>query len=197
MVIDVEPGRNHNPWIVLASNWPEDFVSAWDGDDTVYAPTVVQRNDEYEAGVLPGDRNRTPVGKIKPFNRVTGPVIRAFGPDFEFNVVRRGSDRGSIRSDRGPGLAHIMAWYQDPISQDQVCFAKDGREYMRFKPSTGAISYCQRATESFAGEDGAFGQIVGHGGFVSLEQRRRATQESETSDEIVVRRREFLISKQL
>lgn len=62
LVIDVQNNRQLNPWIVLASEFPNDSGDLdYNGDDTVYVAQVVTRDDpEKECGVLPGDVNRTP-----------------------------------------------------------------------------------------------------------------------------------------
>ena len=106
----MEPGRKRNPWIVLASFWPNDGEPTWDGECEVYTEEKVHRNDEDQPGVLPGYRNRTPVRKIVN-KSVKGSMLRALGLDFEFDVLRRGSARGYVQSHRGPGLALIMNWY--------------------------------------------------------------------------------------
>ena len=101
----MEPGRKRNPWIVLASFWPNDGEPTWDGECEVYAEEIVDRDGKNQPGVPPGDRNRTPVGKIVN-QSVKGSMLRAFGLDFEFDVLRQGSARGYVQSHRGPGLAH-------------------------------------------------------------------------------------------
>ena len=53
-----------------------------------------------------------------------------------------------------------MGWCWDPRAEEEVCITKDGQEYMRFSQETGKISYCKRAMESFAGEEGMLGRIV-------------------------------------
>ena len=173
LVIDVEEGRNLNPWIVLSSKYPNNGEPTWTGDYKVYVPEIVDRDDpETDEGVLPGDNNRTPVGKIKAIGaKSTTPIIRLFGPDFQFTIIRRGSARGYIRSNHGPGLARIMEWRLDPDKNQEVCYLKDGREYMRFDLGTRRIMYSKRATESFAGEQGLFGEITKERGFLSLQQR--------------------------
>ena len=172
LVIDVEEGRNWNPWIVLASKVPTEGES-WDGGDIHVPQSVVRDDPETDEGVLPGDYNRTPVGKIKAMspNSNDTPIIRLFGPDFGFTVVRRGSSRGYLRSGLGPSLGKIMAWYRDLEKNQEVCYLKDGSEYMRFDLATNKISYSKRAMESFAGEQGLFGEITDDGGVVPIRQR--------------------------
>ena len=174
LVIDVEEGRNLNPWIVLASKVPTEGES-WDGADLHVPQSVVRDDPETDEGVLPGDYNRTPVGKIKAMGSKTNiPIIRIFGPDLKFTVVRRGSSRGYLRSGLGPSLGKIMAWYRDPEKNQEVCFLKDGSEYMRFDLATNKISYSKRAAELFAGEQGFYREIVDNlGGDRGLETRSK------------------------
>lgn len=153
LVVDMEPGRDRQPWIVLASKWPED--SYWEdieGDGYQYV-------DEYRSwGVLPGDRKRTIVGKIKAMDSsFQGSILRAFDPNFSFTVARTGSSRGYISSSQGPDLAQIMDWFLDPVTKDFVCYATDGPEYMRRERETGKIVYSKGARKSAAGEIGKFG----------------------------------------
>jgi len=53
---------------------------------------VVTRDDpEEEYGILPGDANRTAVGKIVAMdNQHAGPVLRSFGKEFDFMIVEKG-----------------------------------------------------------------------------------------------------------
>ena len=158
LVVELEPGRERNPWIVLAYEWPNDGEETCDDDYMEYAPEVVDQDDEWTAGVLPGDRNRTIVGKIVPFEdeHVEGDLLPHFGRNFKFNVWRKGSSRGyAVPSERGPGLADVMGWYWDPEAEEEVCNTKEGEEYTRFSREMAKISYCKRGRESFAGDEGA------------------------------------------
>ena len=178
LVVDLEPGRDRNPWIVLAYHWPNDGEPSWTGECENYASETVERNSSYAEGVLPGDRNRTPVGKIKSLdNSIKRSVLRHFGQDFQFTIVRRGSARGYIRLPRGPGLAHVMSWYLDSKTKEEVCFTKESREYVRFNLETLKIPYCKRATESFTGEDGLHGTIC-DGGYITLQQCQLLAQQA-------------------
>lgn len=80
-----------------------------------------------------------------------------------------------------------MGWYWDPKAEEEVCLLKDGKEYMRFSRETAQISYCKRAAESFAGDEGAFGTIVDEHDAVSLEQRLASSHSAESSREQEVR----------
>ena len=192
LVVNLEPGRERNPWIVLASTWPNDGQDTFDGDYMEFAPEVVDRDNDWTGGVLPGDKNRTPVGKIIPFNKknIKGSILPHFGRDFKFNVMRKGSSRGYIPSKRGPGLADVMGWYWDPKADEEVCLTKDGHEYMRFSRETAKISYCKRATESFAGDEGTHGRIIDEHPFVPLEQRLASSHLGDSSQQQEVRSRE-------
>ena len=194
LVVDLEPGRERNPWIVLAKQWPNDGEDTFDGDYMEYAPEVVDRDDDFTPGVLPGDKNRTPVGKIVPFKKnkknIKGSILPHFGRDFKFNVMRKGSSRGYVQSKRGPGLADVMGWYWDPKAEQEVCITEDGHEYMRFSRETAKITYCKRATESFAGDEGTHGTIVDEDVLIPLEQRLASSHLGESSQEQEVRSRE-------
>ena len=179
LVVDLEPGRERNPWIVLAYEWPNDGEETYDDDYMEHAPQVVDRDDEWTAGVFPGDKNRTTVGKIIPFEdeNIKGSLLPHFGREFKFNVLRKGSSRGYIvPSECGPGLADVMGWYWDPEVEEEVCLTKEGEEYMRFSRERAEISYCKRARESFAGDEGAYGTIVDE------EQRLASSQSSQQQD---------------
>ncbi|KAL6713710.1 hypothetical protein ACLMJK_009175 [Lecanora helva] len=173
LVIDLEPGRNLNPWIVLASKYPCDTgISV--GELVSIPPEVTRDEPDTDEGVLPGDKNRTPVGKVRamnPTNAPREPIVRLFSPDFKFTVVRTGSDRGYRRSSWGPSLPSIMDWYYDPPTGHEVCFTNQGQEYMTFNPATRKISYAKSALQSYEGEVGVHGEIVGPSEFVTLEQR--------------------------
>lgn len=71
LVVDLEPGRDRNPWIVLAYHWPHEGEPSWDGECENYAPETVERNSSYAEGVLLGGRNRTPVGKIESLKNLS------------------------------------------------------------------------------------------------------------------------------
>ena len=191
LVVDLEPGRERNPWIVLAKKWPNDGEDTFDGDYMEYAPEAVDRDYDFTPGVLPGDKNRTPVGKIVPFKKnkknIKGSVLPHFGRDFKFNVMRKGSSRGYVQSKRGPGLADVMGWYWDPKAEEEVCLTKDGHEYMRFSRETAKISYCKRATESFAGDEGAHGTIVDEHDLIASAQGSKSLQPEEPSQHQEVR----------
>jgi len=94
------------------------------------AMEVVTRDDaEEEYGILPGDANRMAVGKVVAMDeKYAGPVLRSFGKEFDFMIVEKGEDGRENGSGQGPALAHVMDWYQDRDSKDQICFAEEGVE---------------------------------------------------------------------
>ena len=194
LVVDLEPGRERNPWIVQADEWPNDGEETGDIDYMEHAPEEVERDDDWTAGVLPGDKNRTPVGKIVPLKQdIKGSLLPHFGRDFKFDVLRKGSSRGYlVPSERGPGLADVMGWYWDPKAEEEVCLTEDGHEYMRFSRETVKISYCKRAKESFAGDVGVYGTIVDEHPFVTLEQRLASSHLGESEQQQEVRSGEML-----
>ena len=138
LVLDMENGRDHQPWIVLASHWPVNNENH-EGSFMVHADKRVARNDTTQPGVLPGGRNRTPVAMIESSDK-TVPVLKQFGSNFEFSVARFGGDRAYDRAgNNGPDLAYVMEWYWDPIKEQEVSFDKDGEEYMRYDRKTKEI----------------------------------------------------------
>lgn len=194
LVADMEAGRDCQPWIVLASKWPNDTGEVDEsGDDYIYAPALAVRGDSTQVGVLPDDKTRTPVARLESLHKnFQGSVLRSFGPEFEFRAVKTGSSRGyDPRTPRGPGLARIMVWFMDTDSSDEICFTEYGEEYMRYKRDTNRVVYSEVAKGSFAGEEGMLGQIVDEDrGFVSLEQRPWSVGIGGPSQQPLIRRRE-------
>jgi len=166
LVMDMDAGRDRHPWFVLASEWPSEFEDV-NGGFTTYAEARVDRDDASQPGVLPDGKNRTPVARIVPYKRSDArsiPVLlKQFGPDFDFITERYGGDRSydSTKLRFGPDLAHVMEWYWDPVTEEQVCFYKNGEEYMRYDRRTKQYTY--RNTEdlqrSVVGEMALFGMI--------------------------------------
>lgn len=174
LVIDMENGRGHQPWFVLASHWPVNDETP-DGSFVVHADRRVARNDSTQHGVLPGGRNRTPVAMVESSDKKS-PVLKQFGPNFEFSVARFGGDRAYDRVvNYGPDLAYVMEWYWDPLRKQEVCFDKDGEEYMRYDRGTKEIFYpnLKKMWMTVAGEVGMFGTLIVRPGedFVTLEER--------------------------
>lgn len=63
MVMDMDLGRDHHPWIVLASVWPDIIGTGTDDDFLCKAPRRVKRSATNVHGIFPGDTRRTPIGK--------------------------------------------------------------------------------------------------------------------------------------
>lgn len=174
LVLDMENGRDHQPWFVLASHWPVNHEDE-DGSFVRHAATRVVRNDTTQPGILPGGRNRTPVAMVESSDK-TVPVLKQFGPNFEFSVARFGGDRAYDRDvNYGPDLAYVMEWYWDPVGKQEVCFDKNGEEYMRYDRGTKEIVYPRLAEiwKTVEGEIGMFGILLPRprGDFVTLEER--------------------------
>ena len=163
LVMDMDQGRQHHPWIVLASGWPNEEENG-DGEFTTYAKTKVVRDDSSQPGVLPGDRNRTPVAKLEAMdNSNDEPFIRRFGPGFEIHPIRFGGERSyDKKSSWGPDLPHTMDWYWDPVDEKEVCFGKNYKEYMRYDQQTKQYTYPNMADllRSAVGEVGMFGELT-------------------------------------
>lgn len=165
LVIDMELGRNRQPWFVLASEWPTDDDKIIEDNLITYAPKEVPFNDFSQPGVLPGDNNQTPVARIEPFSHAASivPVLKQFGPDFNFVAHRYGSERiyRTIDRTKGPALADVMEWYWDPSNKQEVCYDKNGREYMRYDPASKNLWYPNLLLlrSSTIGEEGMFGTL--------------------------------------
>lgn len=81
LVMDMDEGRDHHPWIVLASEWPSEHEEA-SGHFIHYV------QDDDPVGILPGGRDWTSIAKTLPLRTSSEvPVLRQFGLDFEFGVV--------------------------------------------------------------------------------------------------------------
>ena len=174
LVVDMEEGHDHQPWLVLASHWPVNHENP-DGSFLIHADRRVARNDSTQPGTLPGGRNRTPVAMIEPFDK-TAQVLKQFGPDFQFNAIRFGGDRAYNRDvEYGPDLAHVMDWYWDPHEEEEVCYDQHGHEYMRYDRKTKKIYYSNLKDLGMtaAGEVGMFGTLIKNprDDFVELEER--------------------------
>ncbi|KAL8823370.1 MAG: hypothetical protein Q9191_005917 [Dirinaria sp. TL-2023a] len=167
LVMDMDAGRDRHPWFVLASEWPSDFEDV-DGGFTTYAERKVFRDDATQPGVLPsGGKNRTPVAKVyvnQEKDTSELPMLKRFGPDFEFELIRLGGTRSYDENDRkyGPDLAHVMEWYWDPATEEEVCFDKRGKEYMRYDRRTKQYTYPEwdHLHRSVVGESALFGTLT-------------------------------------
>ncbi|KAL8782951.1 MAG: hypothetical protein Q9195_009524 [Heterodermia aff. obscurata] len=152
LVIDMGEGRSRQPWFVLASEWERDIEDA-EGSFYDRAPAQVLINDMFQFGVLGDDINRTAVGMVEPMIKSELHVLQQFGPEFNF-LVKSDPPATAYHPDptRGPDLAHIMTWYWDPVREVEVCYSKDGREYMAYDPKTTYYTYPQTHRHSVAGD---------------------------------------------
>ena len=164
LVMDMgeKAARDRQPWFVLASEWPtDDQDEAPDRTFTIKAGDRVARNDPTVPGVLPGESNRTPLGPVKPLqgSNMNRPVLKQFGKDFVFEIVRLGGHRAHRASSYGPALAKIREWYWDPKKKEEVCYTDGGLEYMRYKQETKVYSFPDIFKMNFDGEQGLFGEL--------------------------------------
>ena len=177
--MDLDETRDNHPWFVLASEWPSKEVNAL-GDSTICAPFSAFQHDSFQPGILPGGHNRTVLGKVLPMDgSSTLPVLKQFGPDFNFVIERPGGERSYNREpSRGPDLVRVMQWYWDPVEKEEVCYYGNGMEYMRYNPQTKYYSYpeMKRLRTAVIGEVGMFGMLAGMptpaSEFVTLRQRQ-------------------------
>ena len=99
MDMDDKDIRHCQAWFVLAFDWPTDGEETHDGDFVHRARKRVLRPDRSQAGVLPGDNNRTPIRCIipkadpKPDRDSDKPVLKRFGEGFSFTAARYGGHR--------------------------------------------------------------------------------------------------------
>ena len=167
LVMDMDHGRDRHPWVVLASQWPAPHTEV---DVFRYkAPRRPRRDDDEVRGIFPGDKTRTPVAKLLHIGEQTPsqrsqPFLMQFGPDFKFTLERKGGDR-LVRNSRQfkdyhPDLARIMGWFWDAQEKEEVCYAEDGMEFMRYSPRKGKyrVPYLDRV--SIAGQNAMFGEVI-------------------------------------
>jgi len=180
LVMDMGSDRDRHPWFVLASHYPSEYEQ-YDGGYTYHVEEKVIRDDTTQDGVFPGDKNRTPVCKIIPWGKskdAAGSVLNMFGEDFVFATKRMG---GHIKAKKdtpwGPDLAHVTDRYWDPVKEEEVCYQRNGNEYLRYNPKTDKYRYPMLASlfRSIHGEVGVEGELLipptPASGFVSLESR--------------------------
>ncbi|KAL8930416.1 MAG: hypothetical protein Q9208_000600 [Pyrenodesmia sp. 3 TL-2023] len=163
MDMDDNANRNRHPWLVLASEWPTHSNDIQDDDWDTYAEEEVIRDDSSEYGVFPCDNNRTPICSIRPMaagsEASDKPILQQFGEHFNFEPVRTKGVYPAVIGEDGPGLARVMDWYWDPEAGQEVCYYKDGQEYMRYDPKKGEYSYPHLDILSFVGEQSMFGEL--------------------------------------
>ena len=166
MVMDMDAGKDHQPWLVLASEWPDIVGEGTNDDFLCKAPRRVKRSAANVHGIFPGDKRRTPIGKCVHIGKSTSklPFLKQFGPGFEFGVLRKGGRNTYTESKKyreyHPDLAHIMTWYWDDKVKQEVCYAENGEECMRYDPITGAYHPVNRRKISLVGQLGLWGEII-------------------------------------
>jgi len=144
LVMDMDEGRDRHPWLVLASHWPSEFEDA-EGNFTTFAEKKVLRGDFMQPGVLPGGRDRIAIAKLWANDQGSSPIpmLRRFGPDFEFEFLGTGGTRSESEKSEiyGPDLAYVMPWYWDGAAEEEICFGGDGKEYMRYNSRNKQYTY--------------------------------------------------------
>lgn len=191
--MDMDRGRD--PWIVLALQWPD--VNGDQPEKSTYkAEKRARRDDDPNPGILPGDHTRTVVAKLIHVHeknltdeQKAMPFLKQFGPKLSFNLWRKGGDRKVTDSrqfrEYHPDLAHIMGWFWDEEEKEEVCYAENGTEYIRCKPSTCGYRYPYLDQVSVVGQNAMFGEVVRqrllHSRPVPLPER---TSSLDTQDEV-------------
>lgn len=87
------------------------------------------------------------------------PVLKQFGPNFDFKTLRLGGHYSARSSIYGPALANVMEWHWDPEAEQEVCYTKRGGEYMRFDRATQRYSFPDFEKMSVEGQQGLFGGL--------------------------------------
>ena len=126
-----------------------------------------------------GDTRRTPIAKLVRIGPVPLgqklPLLKQFNSDFEFGLYREGGDRDLISSrkflDFHPDLAHIMGWYWDDVAKEEVCYAENGKEFMRRNPTTGKYRNLDLDAVPMAGQIASWGEISEISEAVTLQSR--------------------------
>ena len=160
LVMDMDKGRDRRPWIVLASEWPGDGQEGIESDESIVAGEQVRRGDPNTKGLLPGDRTRTTVASITTQVHDGRPLLKQFREGFNFDVLRLGGDRRQRMARMQPDPAHITPWYWDPRTKEEVCYTRNGNEYLRYDPATQKYNRSNLKKMSFDGEIGMFGQLT-------------------------------------
>lgn len=163
LVIDMDDRtiRSRQPWLVLASEWPTDGEQTPEDDFTIRAEEIVDRGDNSQPGVFPGDRNRTPICCVKPMAPTTGLVLQQLGIGFNFKPVRVSGNHHAVIKDLGPAIPRVMNWYWDPQAEQEVCYNNDGTEYMRYDRKGKGYLYPRFSNKSVVGQQSMFGELVG------------------------------------
>lgn len=166
LVIDLDEGRDRHPWIILAHKWPNDTDLDFDlvKYSDVHAEWNPKRGKDDVRGIFPGDVTRTTIAKLvhlggAPANE-TRPFLKQLGPDLQIDLFRQGGDRPCVWSKYHPDLVHVMQWYRDEKSPEEVCYARNGEEYMRYNEESGTYRYPNLASIPTDGQQGLFGEIA-------------------------------------
>lgn len=141
LVIDASRGRKCHPWFVLAANWTTDDEDYFfeHNSQRVKLPKKVKWNDSKAFGVLPGNKNRTPIAKLKYCQGTKAgneKFVSHFGENFSFEFERMGKRSGDLRSEWGPDLAEVMYWWWDQQKKEEVCYTYAGLPWIRYNPAT-------------------------------------------------------------
>ena len=169
LVLDMDKDRDRHPWIVLASHWPDINREGPQGDHTFRAPKQAGRDDPDVYGILPGDRWRTSVAKLCHLSHSQSgdsrPFLKQLGSGFNFGLQRRsGENRLVVLTPESrefhPALAHIMGWHWDESLKEEVCYFENGKEYMRYKPSTGGLRHSRLSEIPIDGRNALYGVIA-------------------------------------
>ena len=167
MVMDMGRNRKNHPWIILASEWPDVNGDGDTGTGWFEAPRRVRLDAPDVQGIFPGDTRRTPIAKIIPVRAAkpsTVPFLKQLGPHLSFDLYRREGERTFVKNKDyrtyHPDLVRIMSWFWDEKARQEVCYAKNGKECMRYDPSTGDYPSVNLRDISEDGSIGLFGQMI-------------------------------------
>lgn len=125
LVMDIDHGRDHHPWIILASEWPDLCGEGEDGESGKWTAKKSQEiTPDFVPGVFPADTRRTPIARIDhtadaSFAQRARSMLLNFGPNFEFDLLRKGGrpvrDTPKWKAHH-PDLVHVAQWYYDAVS---------------------------------------------------------------------------------
>ena len=176
MDMDTDHNRDRDPWLILASKWPDSNADGDTDEMTIRAKQSARHDDSEIRGIFPGDSRRTPIAKIVRIGPVPlgqkVPLLKQFSSSFQFGLYREGGDRDLISSrkfsDFHPDLAHVMGWYWDDIAKEEVCYAENGKEFMRRNPATGKYRNLDLDAVPMAGQVASWGEVLEVSEAVSL-----------------------------
>ncbi|KAI4207458.1 MAG: hypothetical protein LQ346_000587 [Caloplaca aetnensis] len=164
MDMDDRAVRHRHPWLILASEWPTDGEETEDGGFMIHAEEEVIRGDSIQSGVFPGDNNRTPICRLLPLNRDLNDgeiLLQSLGEGFDFKPERKGGHRLHRDTAKGPDLARVMEWYWDDKAKQEVCYTKNGEEYMRYDPRSKTYFFRDFSSLGLEEEQGLHGELYG------------------------------------